>query len=97
MRYISRWAVFSLTCLPVAGLAYVLGRLEGDRMVAADQGWEMVFYWSPLVFGVIDDVVIIGVIMGLAGLALESGMLRRMQATLAGLICLVSFLGLPWR
>lgn len=45
MRAFSRWALASL---PLAGLFYGLGRLEGGRMAAVGQGFEMAFYWSPL-------------------------------------------------
>jgi hypothetical protein len=83
--------------LPLAGLVYALGRLEGERMVAADQGWEMAFYQSPLVFLVIDTVLVLGGLAGLIGLVVEPGVPRRMQAAVAVLMCVGTFVVLPWR
>jgi len=97
MRSLSRSAVVSLACLAATGFIYLLGRLEGNRMISAGQGWEMAFYWSPLVFYAIDTVLIVGVITGLVGLAMESGMHRRLQPVVAGLLCVGCFLALPWR
>ena len=97
MRSMHLSVAFSLVCLPLAGLIYVFGRLEGKRMVAADAGWEMAFYWSPLVFLAIDAVLIVGAVAGLVGLAFESRQTGRMQAAVAGLVCIGSFLALPWR
>jgi hypothetical protein len=97
MRSLSRSALVSLACLLAAGFIYLLGRMEGNRMVSTGQGWEMAFYWSPLVFYAIDTVLIVGIIAGLVGLAIESGMHRRLQAVVAGLVCVGSFLALPWR
>ena len=97
MKPVSRWALASITSLPVAGLIYLLGRLEGDRMVAADQGWEMAFYWFPLVFSAIDILLILGIVAGLVGLVLGPGVSRRLQAGVAVLGCIGSLLALPWR
>ena len=67
MGPVSRWALASLASLPVTGLIYLLGLPPGDRMVAADQGLEMAFYWSPLVFLVIDTVPVLGKLSGWLG------------------------------
>jgi hypothetical protein len=97
MWFASRWALASLTSFPVAGVLYVLGRLEGDRMVAAGQGWEMAFYWSPLVFLAIDAVLVLGGVAGVIGVMVGPGVSRRMQAAVAVLICFGTFVALPWR
>jgi hypothetical protein len=97
MESVSRWALASLASPPLAGLRYLLGRLEADRLVAAGEGWEMAFYWSPLVFLAIDSVLVLGAIAGLVGLAVGPGAPRRAQAAIAVLACVVSFLALPWR
>ncbi len=89
------WA--SLACLPAAGVVYLLGRLEGDRMVAAGQGWEMAFYWSPLVFLAVDAVLVCGGFAGLGGLIAGPGVRRRAVAAAAGVVCAAIFAALPWR
>jgi hypothetical protein len=76
---------------------YLLGQFEGDRMVAAGQGWEMASYWSPLVFLAIDAILFLGGVTGLIGLAAGPGWHRRMQSMVAGLACAGCFLALPWR
>jgi hypothetical protein len=97
LRSLSWWAFASVASLPLAGLLYLLGRLEGDQLVAAGQGWEMAFYLSPLVFLAIDAVLLLGGIAGLVGLAVGPGVSRRVQAAAAALICVGIFLALPWR
>jgi hypothetical protein len=94
---VSRWAVASLVALPAAGLVYLLGRLEGNRLVAVGQGWEMAFYWSPLVFRAVDVLLLLGGSAGLVGLVVGPGAVRRIQAAVAILVCAGSFLALPWR
>jgi hypothetical protein len=66
-------------------------------MVAAGQGWEMAFYWSPLVFLAIVVVLVLGGVAGLVGLAVEPGVSRRLQSMVALLLCIGGFLVLPWR
>jgi hypothetical protein len=97
MRFVSRWALAAVATLPVAGVVCLLGRLQGDRMVAAGEGWEMAFYWSPLVFLAIDAALILGGWAGLVGLAVGPGVYRRVQSVVAGLVCAGCFLALPWR
>ncbi len=92
-----RWAFASASALPAAGSLYLLGRIEANRKVAAGQGWEMAFYWSPLVFLIIEVVLVSGAVAGLVGLMAGPGLRRRLQAAAAGLVCLGSFLALPWR
>jgi hypothetical protein len=81
----------------VAAAVYLLGRLEGDRMVAAGQGWEMAFYWSPLVFLAIDAVLVCGGLAGLVGSVIGPGARPRLVAAAAGVACVGSFVALPWR
>jgi hypothetical protein len=97
MRFGSRLACASLASLPVAAVVYLLGWLQGDRMVAAGQGWEMAFYWSPLVFMAVDTVLVFGGIVGLVGAAIGPGVGRRVVAAAAGAACVGSFAALPWR
>jgi hypothetical protein len=97
MRSISRSVLISLGCLCGAGIIYLLGRLEDDRMVSAGQGWEMAFYWSPLVFLAIDALLVAGTIAGLIGFAMESGVHRRLQGVLSAIVCVAVLLALPWR
>jgi hypothetical protein len=97
MGPVSRWALASLASLPTAGFIYLIGRLEGDCLVAAGQGWEMAFYWSPLVFLAIDSLLILGSIAGLVGLAVGPGVPRRVQAAVAVLACAGGFIALSWR
>jgi hypothetical protein len=66
-------------------------------MVAAGEGWEMAFFWSPLVFLAIDVVLVLGGVVGLVGLAVGPGLSQRLQATVAVLLCASGFLVLPWR
>jgi hypothetical protein len=66
-------------------------------MVTAGQGWEMAFYWSPLVFLTIDAVIILGCIAALVGVAVGPDPLRRVQAALAGSVCIGCFLALAWQ
>ncbi len=97
MRYASRWALACFASLPGAVLLYVLGRLVGDRMVAAGEGLEMAFYWSPLVFMAIDGVIVLGAILGLIGLVIGPGVFRRAQSAAAAMLSVGAFLVLPWR
>jgi hypothetical protein len=97
VRFASRWALASLAALPIAGAVYLLGRLEGNRMVDAGQGWEMAFYWSPILFLVIDALLLLGGVVGIAGLAIGPGVHRRAQSFATGLACVASYALLPWR
>ena len=97
VRFVSPWALASLASLPIAGLAYLLGRLEADRLVAADQGWEMAFYWSPFVFLAIDTILVLGGLAGLIGLVIGQGAVRRLQSVAAGLAAVACYAVLPWR
>jgi hypothetical protein len=97
MRFTSRWALASIASLPVAGVVHLLGWLESERMVAVGEGWEMAFYWSPMVSLAIDGVLILGGIAGLIGLAVGPGAFRRLQAGAGALVCAGSFIALPWR
>jgi hypothetical protein len=97
VRFVSGWALASVASLALAGAVYLLGRLEGDRMVAAGQGWEMAFYWSPLVFLAIDVVLFLGGVAGLVGLSVGPGVHRRLQSFVASLACAGCFLAVPWR
>ena len=97
MRIVNGWIVASFAALPLAGILYLLGRLEGDRMEAAGQGWEMAFYWSPLVFLAIDAVLFVGAVAGGIGLLVGPGSAQRVAAVVAVLACAGSFAVLPWR
>jgi hypothetical protein len=97
MRYASGWALACLGSLAVAGVLYVLGRLEGDRLIANGQGWEMAFYLSPLVFLAIDGAIVLGAVLGVVGLVLGPGVSRRTQSAAAVLLSVGTFLVLPWR
>ena len=97
MRFASKWALGSLASPPTAGVVYLLGRLVGERMVAAGQGWEMAFYWSPLVSLAVDAVLVAGGVSGLVGLGVGPGVGRRVLAAAAVSACIGVFVALPWR
>jgi hypothetical protein len=65
-------------------------------MVAADQGWEMAFYWSPIVWLAIHAVLALGGLAGLVGLVIGPGVSGRMQAAVAVLMCVGTFVVVPW-
>jgi hypothetical protein len=96
-RTVSRYAIVSLSCPPLAGAVYLLGWIEGRRMVAADQGFEMAFYWSPLVFLAVDSALVVGAVVGLVGLGVGPGVWPRVQAASAALLCAGCILAVPWR
>jgi len=96
VQALSRWALASFASLPVAGLCYVLGRLQANRMIVAGEGWEMAFYWSPLVFSTVDALLVLGGVLGVAGLVAGPRMTQQLQAATAVLVCLGSWHALPW-
>jgi hypothetical protein len=97
VRWPSPFALASLGCLAVAGVVYLWGRFEADRLRATGQGFEMAFYLSPLVFQAVDGLVILGAVIGLIGAVVGRGWPRRLQAFAAGLLCGGCFMLLPWR
>jgi hypothetical protein len=97
MKFVSRWALASFISLPVAGVIYLLGRLEAHRMEAEGKGFKMADALSPLVFFTIDAVLIFGGVVGFVGFILGPGVSRRVQAAVGVLACVGSFLVLPWR
>jgi len=97
VRLVSPWELASLAALPLAGVVYLLGRLEGDRMVAANQGWEMAFCLSPLVLGAVDVVLLLGAGAGLIGIVAGPHWHRRAVSATTSLACAGCFLALPWR
>ena len=94
---VSRWALASLACLPVGALIWYVGRIQADRMVAADQAWEMAFYLSPLVFRTVDALLILGSLLGLIGLGVGPGVRRRVQSAVAALLCVGMIAAVRWR
>lgn len=97
MPTLSRYAIVSLSCLPLAGFVYLLGWLEGRRMKAAGQGWEMAFYLSPLLFLAVDSILFVGVLVGSVGLGVGPGVSPRVQAASSALLDAGCFLLLPRR
>jgi len=85
-----------MLCPIAAGVAYWLGWLKAERMVANGQGFEMAFYWSPLVFLAVDAILVVGVVTGLAGTILGPGHVRRSLSLSGGVICLAAFFLVPW-
>lgn len=59
----SCWIGWACVCPFLACYVDAYGILEAERMIARDQGWEMAFYWSPLVFLAIRGILLIGIIL----------------------------------
>jgi hypothetical protein len=66
-------------------------------MVAADQGWEMAFYFSPMAFLVMDGLLLIGGILAAVGVVVGPRLIDRIVATLAGAAGVGWFTLSPWR
>src|SRR5262245_24430700 len=67
-RHVSLSAIASILCSILAGVVYLAGWLEGERLVAASQGFEMAFYLSPLVFMAVDFLLVVGLGVGLVAM-----------------------------
>jgi hypothetical protein len=81
----------------MAGVAHIGGRLEADRMINRGQGFEMAFYWSPLVFLVVDGLLLVGTLSGLLGVLLSSKLRHRILSLSIGVANGLYLMLLPWR
>lgn len=87
----------SIGCLLGAVLVYCVSWIEAARMEAAGQGWEMAFYFSPMVFLFLDFLLLTGALFGFLGVFAGPGARWRLTSTLSFLLCLIVFAAVPWR
>jgi hypothetical protein len=83
---ISRWALISFASSLGAVSFFLFGRAEGSRMIASGQGFEMAFYWSPLVYFVVKALLAIAAVAAVVGVVWGPETPRRIQAALALLV-----------
>ena len=93
---VSGYTLLSRASIGLAGVVYLAGRLVGNRMVAAGQGWEMAFYLSPAVFLAIDFILCFGIVIAAIGVAIGPGWGNRFRSLAVGLLNLGCFVVVPW-
>lgn len=93
-RSICGWTLISAGLVAAAGITYYIGRLVGDRMVAAGNGFEMAFYLSPLVFYAIDAFLAAAVSVSSFGL-LFGRPKRSLPLVILAMIAVAGFLLAP--
>jgi len=86
-----------VACVALAGLFYLVARQHAGRMVESGHGWEMAFYFSPLVFLAVDGLALVGAVVALFGLIAGPGLWHRVQSVVAALLCVAIFVLVPWR
>ena len=60
--------VVAASLITTSAIVLGVGKLVGDRMTAAGNGFEMAFYLSPIIFATIDFFLVAAFCVGLVGL-----------------------------
>lgn len=92
---VSRWTAATLILSVAVGVVYLLGRCIGSQMVANGLGWEMAFYLSPIVFFVIDSLMVVTCVVGALGLIFVRGRERVLLGFIVASATTV-FVAVPW-
>jgi hypothetical protein len=97
---LSRFAlptIAAMAFLVLAILAHVGSLLEAWRMVAAGEGWEMAFYFSPVAFLTIDSLLLLSCMCALAGIVLGPRVRSRVTCLVILSASAGRFMTVPWR
>jgi hypothetical protein len=91
MRFVSRYALVAVTCIPLSALIHVVWPLGLDRIALTFLGSDAVFYGSALESLALGLILTVGILFGIAGVVSGPRVSHRFQSVFAGLMCFACF------